>query len=62
MATLRGYGTAGSVAAFSITQDSVITIWNVILGVIVSVWAFGFSQVLGSLRRKPHAAAPSPGS
>ncbi|HEY2073715.1 MAG TPA: lysylphosphatidylglycerol synthase domain-containing protein [Gaiellaceae bacterium] len=62
VATLRGYGTASGIAAFSITQDSVITIWNVVLGVIVAVWAFGFGQVLGSIRRKPRVAASSPGS
>ena len=26
----------------TITQDAVMTIWNVILGVAVLVWAFGF--------------------
>src|SRR4029453_6668961 len=43
--TLRGYGSPSNIAAFSITQDAVITIWNVVLGVTVALWAFGFTQV-----------------
>jgi uncharacterized membrane protein YbhN (UPF0104 family) len=45
VASLSGYVATGTVAAFSITQDSVITIWNVILGIIVALWAFGFTQM-----------------
>ena len=41
---LRGYATPGSIAAFSITEDAVITIWNVVLGIVLVLWAFGFSQ------------------
>jgi uncharacterized membrane protein YbhN (UPF0104 family) len=44
VATLRGYATSGNIAAFSITQDAVITIWNVVLGVVVMLWAFGFTK------------------
>ena len=35
----------GSIAAFSITQDAILTIWNVVLGLVVMLWAFGFDQV-----------------
>jgi uncharacterized membrane protein YbhN (UPF0104 family) len=45
VATLRGHASSGDIAAFSITQDSVMTIWNVVLGVIVMLWAFGFGQM-----------------
>ena len=45
VATLRHYASSHDVAAFSITQDSVITIWNVILGIAVMLWAFGFTQM-----------------
>jgi uncharacterized membrane protein YbhN (UPF0104 family) len=44
LVALRSYAPAGSVAAFSITQDSVMTLWNVVLGVGVMLWAFGFTQ------------------
>jgi uncharacterized membrane protein YbhN (UPF0104 family) len=45
VATLRQYASASTVAAFSITQDSIITIWNVVLGIVVMLWAFGWTQV-----------------
>jgi uncharacterized membrane protein YbhN (UPF0104 family) len=45
VATLRNYASAGDIAAFSVTQDAVITIWNVVLGVIVMLWAFGYRQM-----------------
>jgi uncharacterized membrane protein YbhN (UPF0104 family) len=52
VATLRSYvPTTGSVAAFSITQDSIMTIWNVVLGVIAMLWAFGFTQMKAMLSR-----------
>ena len=54
VATLRSYVPAGTgaVAAFSITQDSVMTIWNVILGIVVMLWAFGWTQLKTMLPRK----------
>jgi uncharacterized membrane protein YbhN (UPF0104 family) len=52
VATLRGHASSGDIAAFSITQDSVLTIWNVVLGVVVMLWAFGFRQVKELLGRK----------
>jgi uncharacterized membrane protein YbhN (UPF0104 family) len=57
VATLRGHAPTGDVAAFSITQDSILTIWNVILGVTVMVWAFGFGQVKELLSKKDAAPA-----
>jgi uncharacterized membrane protein YbhN (UPF0104 family) len=45
VATLRGHASSGDIAAFSITQDSVMTIWNVVLGLIVMLWAFGYGQM-----------------
>jgi uncharacterized membrane protein YbhN (UPF0104 family) len=45
IATLRHYAPSGDIAAFSITQDAVMTIWNVVLGVAVMLWAFGFATV-----------------
>jgi hypothetical protein len=52
VATLRRYASSHDVAAFSITQDSVITIWNVVLGVAVMLWAFGPGQVKTMLMRR----------
>lgn len=42
VATLRGQAATKDIAAFSITQDAIITIWNVVLGVAVMLWAFGY--------------------
>jgi uncharacterized membrane protein YbhN (UPF0104 family) len=59
LATLRGRASSGDIAAFSITQDSIMTIWNVVLGVAVMLWAFGFAQVKELLSRKG-GTQPSP--
>jgi uncharacterized membrane protein YbhN (UPF0104 family) len=59
IATLRGHAAASDIAAFSITQDSIVTLWNVVLGLVVMVWAFGFGQVrelLTTRKRKPAVA------
>ena len=64
VATLSKYSSTKSVAAFSITQDSILTIWNVVLGIAVMLWAFGWHQVrdllMKSRRKKPahEPAAP----
>jgi uncharacterized membrane protein YbhN (UPF0104 family) len=52
VATLRGHAPTGDVAAFSITQDSILTIWNVVLGLVVTWWAFGFGQVRKLLSKR----------
>jgi uncharacterized membrane protein YbhN (UPF0104 family) len=61
IATLRHYASSHSVAAFSITQDSVITLWNVVLGIAVMLWAFGWKQMKTLLPRPhlPGRGAPS---
>jgi hypothetical protein len=63
IATLRGQASPSDIAAFSITQDSIVTLWNVALGLVVAVWAFGFGQVrqLLSSRRKRKAPAAQAG-
>lgn len=56
---LRSYASSEKVAAFSIAQDSVITAWNVLLGIGVMLWAFGFEQtreLLSRMARKQAAA------
>jgi uncharacterized membrane protein YbhN (UPF0104 family) len=63
VATLSRYASTNDIAAFSITQDAVITIWNVVLGVIVMLWAFGWGQMRELLSRKGRtqsADQPSP--
>jgi uncharacterized membrane protein YbhN (UPF0104 family) len=55
VATLRAHAPSSGIAAFSITQDAILTIWNVVLGLVVMVWAFGFDQVKGLLWRREDA-------
>jgi uncharacterized membrane protein YbhN (UPF0104 family) len=52
VATLRGHAATSDVAAFSITQDSILTIWNVLLGLALMLWAFGYRQVKDLLSKK----------
>lgn len=62
VATLSKYASSKSVAAFSVTQDSILTIWNVVLGIAVMLWAFGWHQVRDLLmksRRKKPAGEPA---
>jgi uncharacterized membrane protein YbhN (UPF0104 family) len=52
-----------AVAAFSIVQATVLTIWNVVLGLIVLLWAFGlreFSAMVSRLPRPQPQAVPVP--
>jgi uncharacterized membrane protein YbhN (UPF0104 family) len=53
---LSRYASADRVAAFSISEASVVALWNVVLGVVVMGWAFGFTQarqlVKSGLRRR----------
>jgi uncharacterized membrane protein YbhN (UPF0104 family) len=57
VATLRGQAATHDIAAFSVTQDAVLTIWNVVLGLAVMLWAVGVRQVKELLskaeRRQP---------
>jgi uncharacterized membrane protein YbhN (UPF0104 family) len=52
VATLRGYASTDNIAAFSITQDAVLTIWNVVLGLVVMVWGLGYARMKDVLLRK----------
>jgi hypothetical protein len=59
IATLRSYAASSDVAAFSITQDSIMTIWNVVLGLIVMASAFRLGQARRMLfhrRQEPMTA------
>jgi uncharacterized membrane protein YbhN (UPF0104 family) len=62
VATLRGQAPTEDIAAFSITQDAVITIWNVVLGVVVMLWAFGYGAAkdLVFKRKEPETPAVAP--
>ena len=51
VATLGRYAPTGDIAAFSITQDAVMTVWNVVLGFVVGLWAFGSGR--RGTRRSP---------
>ena len=51
-AALTGYASTENIAAFSVTQDAVLTIWNVVLGVVVMVWGLGFAQMKEMLSKK----------
>lgn len=57
VATLRAHAASANIAAFSITQDAILTMWNVLLGLVVMLWAFGFAEVKQLLRR--HDAHPA---
>jgi uncharacterized membrane protein YbhN (UPF0104 family) len=58
VATLRPYAPTDTIAAFSITQDAIITMWNVVLGIVVMVWAFGYRAAKDLVfRRKPATSA-----
>ena len=59
VATLRSHASVEDIAAFSITQDAVLTIWNIVLGVIVMVWAFGFDAAKNLLFRRDKQPAPA---
>jgi uncharacterized membrane protein YbhN (UPF0104 family) len=61
VATLRRYSSGSNVTAFSVTQDAVVTIWNVVLGVAVLLWAFGPTQAKQLLlRSRKHTRERSP--
>ena len=42
---LHRYAAADTVTAFSVSEGSVAMLWNVVLGVAVMIWAFGFGQM-----------------
>ena len=55
--TLGAYASREDIVAFSITQDAVLTIWNVVLGAGVMLWAFGFEQARDLLRSRGKSEA-----
>jgi uncharacterized membrane protein YbhN (UPF0104 family) len=57
VATLRNYANSSSIAAFSITQDAILTVWNVVLGIVVMLWAFGFHQMKRLLSKSERTEA-----
>jgi uncharacterized membrane protein YbhN (UPF0104 family) len=52
VATLSSHASVTDVTAFSVTQDSVITVWNVVLGIAVMLWAFGYKGTKELLSKK----------
>ena len=61
VATLRSYAPTNDIAAFSITQDAVLTLWNVLLGVAVMLWAFGYRRVRELLSKNKKQTQEQPG-
>jgi uncharacterized membrane protein YbhN (UPF0104 family) len=59
LVTLRRYASSQSIAAFSVTQDSVITAWNIVLGVAVMLWAFGYTQTKAMLTKSGRKQTPA---
>jgi uncharacterized membrane protein YbhN (UPF0104 family) len=53
---LRRYASADTITAYSVSEASVAMLWTVVLGVVVTLWAFGFTQmrqfVASTLRRR----------
>jgi uncharacterized membrane protein YbhN (UPF0104 family) len=43
VASLKGVATTQQATAYSVTQQLVMTAWNIIFGIILLVWAFGWS-------------------
>ena len=60
VATLRGHASSSDIAAFSITQDAIMTVWNVLLGIIVMLWAFGFTAAKNLIFKKKEEPAEAP--
>jgi uncharacterized membrane protein YbhN (UPF0104 family) len=59
VATLRRYADTEDIAAFSITQDAILTIWNVVLGIIVMLWAFGYTAAKDMMLKRKKAETPA---
>jgi uncharacterized membrane protein YbhN (UPF0104 family) len=59
VATLRQHASTEDIAAFSITQDAVLTIWNVVLGVVVMLWAFGYRAAKDIVFKRKRAETPA---
>jgi uncharacterized membrane protein YbhN (UPF0104 family) len=59
VATLREHAATEDIAAFSITQDAVLTIWNVVLGVVLMLWAFGYRAAKDMVFKRKKAETPA---
>lgn len=59
VATLRGHAATEDIAAFSITQDAILTIWNVVLGAVVMLWAFGYRAAKDVVFKRKPAETPA---
>jgi uncharacterized membrane protein YbhN (UPF0104 family) len=58
---LRGVAPAGAVAAYSLTQQAVVTAWNIVFGLGVMAAVFGWSATTTLLRNHRHGGdAPPP--
>ena len=57
VATLGRHAPTENVAAFSVTQDSILMMWNVALGVALMLWAFGYAETRQLLEDTPEAGA-----
>ena len=58
VATLGRHAPTENVAAFSVTQDSILMMWNVVLGVALMLSAFGYAETRQLLSRTtPEAGA-----
>lgn len=52
VAVLRNYAPADVVTAFSLAEGAVLTVWNIIFGLIVMSWAFGWSETKTLVRER----------
>jgi hypothetical protein len=43
VASLKGITSAANATAYSVSQELVTTAWNLLLGIVLMVWAFGWS-------------------
>jgi hypothetical protein len=62
VATLGRHAPTENAAAFSVTQDSVLMMWNVVLGVALMLWAFGYAQTRQLFSRAGRKQAQEEGS
>lgn len=52
VAVLKNYAPADVVTAFSLAEGAVLTVWNIIFGLIVMSWAFGWSETKTLVRER----------
>ncbi len=49
---LRNYTSTGNATAYSLAQDAVLTAWNVVFGIIVMCWAFGWTDTKDLIKHR----------